>query len=266
MYPRIFLSSYDDVMTGLQEHNPDVLIALDSVSHRVWNIWEKELYAIPVADYGTLPIRVAQNKTDIFAGRYKVEPKTKFMIFCAGGHGRTGYFASLFLGKLGVKDPVGYIRQNYCKKAVESLEQLKQISEILKDDTIYTTYKSTIHEWDYSYPYKRMGFSNHDNYGRYSDDFDDYGYSSQWNDWAKTDNKKYGGGNTVTGSYEEVKFHKCGDCIHYYNSRCELLDTFARGNDVIACKRFKDYETAIEEQIQNDSKEVANVDGYNSWI
>lgn len=45
---------------------------------------------------------------------------------CIGGHGRTGTFlAALVTVMSGEKDSISYVRNNYCKKAVESQEQVK---------------------------------------------------------------------------------------------------------------------------------------------
>jgi hypothetical protein len=55
----------------------------------------------------------------------------KVGIFCMGGHGRTGYFGSLVLGMLGVEDPIQLLRDEYCKKVVESKEKINQIAAIL---------------------------------------------------------------------------------------------------------------------------------------
>ena len=45
---------------------------------------------------------------------------------CIGGHGRTGmFFAALVARLTGRKDAIEYVRQNYCKKAVESEAQIK---------------------------------------------------------------------------------------------------------------------------------------------
>jgi len=52
-------------------------------------------------------------------------------IQCFGGHGRTGLTIACILGKFyGIKDPVRYVRENYCSKAVETFVQHKFISSI----------------------------------------------------------------------------------------------------------------------------------------
>ena len=45
---------------------------------------------------------------------------------CIGGHGRTGTFLAAVVAEFtGEKDAITYVRANYCKKAVESVEQIK---------------------------------------------------------------------------------------------------------------------------------------------
>ena len=44
---------------------------------------------------------------------------------CIGGHGRTGmFFAALVSMALNERDAITYVRENYCKKAVETEEQI----------------------------------------------------------------------------------------------------------------------------------------------
>jgi hypothetical protein len=49
---------------------------------------------------------------------------------CIGGHGRTGmFFAALVKTMLGEEDAIEYVRKGYCKKAVESSEQVKWLGK-----------------------------------------------------------------------------------------------------------------------------------------
>lgn len=44
---------------------------------------------------------------------------------CIGGHGRTGTFLAAVVAEImGEKDAITYVRENYCKKAVESAQQI----------------------------------------------------------------------------------------------------------------------------------------------
>ena len=50
----------------------------------------------------------------------------KVHIGCIGGHGRTGTIIAAIVSKLcGLEDAITWVRKNYCKKAVESREQIE---------------------------------------------------------------------------------------------------------------------------------------------
>jgi hypothetical protein len=44
---------------------------------------------------------------------------------CIGGHGRTGTFLAALVSRFGESDAIAYVRKNYCKKVVESSDQVK---------------------------------------------------------------------------------------------------------------------------------------------
>lgn len=48
---------------------------------------------------------------------------------CIGGHGRTGMFLAAILARLGEERPIAHARAHYCKKAVESAEQVKFLAK-----------------------------------------------------------------------------------------------------------------------------------------
>ena len=49
---------------------------------------------------------------------------------CVGGHGRTGMFFAALVSYLGVSDdPIKYVRENYCNRAVESQKQIDFLAE-----------------------------------------------------------------------------------------------------------------------------------------
>ena len=65
---------------------------------------------------------VAWTKTQLEEGK-------KVHCGCVGGHGRTGTFLAALCSEFGAKDAVTYVRQNYCKNAVESSQQTQFLSE-----------------------------------------------------------------------------------------------------------------------------------------
>lgn len=54
------------------------------------------------------------------------------LFFCMGGHGRTGSALSIMcsLMDLSVGDPIQWVRDNYCREAVESVAQKTYIEEV----------------------------------------------------------------------------------------------------------------------------------------
>jgi len=132
----------------------DIIITLGgSISDfpKAWETWCGDVYAIPITDYSILPMDVLEIKVEQVVSWLKAGNKVG--MFCIGGHGRTGYFASCVLGKWHpeILDPIVYIRENYCKKVVESTGQIDQIAEFLGNDAIKDNKPSKSYEpfvWD----------------------------------------------------------------------------------------------------------------------
>lgn len=61
-------------------------------------------------------------------------------MFCLGSHGRTGYVASVVLGKLGYEDPIGCLRKKYCRRTVESDAQINHIAQLLNRPELFDEY------------------------------------------------------------------------------------------------------------------------------
>ncbi len=56
----------------------------------------------------------------------------KVGMYCAGGHGRTGYVAACVLAEKGIRDPIGYLRSHYSPKAVETEVQAAAVFRYVK--------------------------------------------------------------------------------------------------------------------------------------
>ncbi len=56
-----------------------------------------------------------------------VKAGNNIMVFCMGGHGRTGTMLSWLVHLAGINkaDPVAWVRKNYCEKAVETAKQIE---------------------------------------------------------------------------------------------------------------------------------------------
>jgi protein-tyrosine phosphatase len=138
IYDRIYLSSYKNSYKMAKEAQPDILVPLYQMNDEINKIWKGQVISLPIEDYGVLPIETADMKTDVLVNLYK---KGKSIgIFCYAGLGRTGYIASIILGKLGIDDPFEYIWKNYSDRAIETSEQFNQATEILEKPDLHRKY------------------------------------------------------------------------------------------------------------------------------
>ena len=104
----------------------DVLVPLAYLRGSIWQTsFRGEVMYYPVEDMKALPDDVLNELVDKICARLD-EGKT-VGLFCAGGHGRTGYVAGCVLARRGVKDPIGFIRTNYSPKAIETEQQANAV-------------------------------------------------------------------------------------------------------------------------------------------
>lgn len=138
--PNFLIGTKYDVEDFIKKENVDVLIPLDSLTGKIWE-WgfTGEIFYFPIEDYYILPEEAEINLVQKIVN-YLSEGK-RIAMFCIGGHGRTGYIASLVLGYEGISDPIGYLRENYCSHAIESTEQVEAISDFMGDPSLYYKYK-----------------------------------------------------------------------------------------------------------------------------
>ncbi len=128
--PNFYLGSYwaEDDMACLC----DYLVPLDSVSGSIWLLgWDGEIIYVPITDYKALPMPVLCKYVEKIA--LLIANGKSVGMFCVGGHGRTGYMATAILWTLGIPqeagydDPIQYVRDKYCIKAVESYAQMESL-------------------------------------------------------------------------------------------------------------------------------------------
>lgn len=105
---------------------PDVLVPLDSLSGYIWETgFRGEILYYPIRDMDVLPDDVITRLVrDVIA---RLDAGKRTAIFCAGGHGRTGYAAACVLAACGIREPVIWLREHYCGFAVENDRQEKAI-------------------------------------------------------------------------------------------------------------------------------------------
>lgn len=112
------------------------------------------------------------------------------IVYCLGGHGRTGTALSILAGVSGVtkSDPVEYIRNRYCKNAVETVSQEKYVEDMtgLKVDS--------------------AGFYK----GKHSDSYSFY-------DYCKVNNI----GNELTAAEKQEEKDYSDYCVDFWSGTCE---------------------------------------------
>lgn len=130
IFPGLLLGAISDVPEMVRK-GADILIVLDRLSSDIWNYgFRGEILFYPVKDGSVLPDDVLDNAVKKITGLLKSGKKVG--IFCLSGHGRTGCLASCLLYALGVKEPLEYIRENYCPKAVETFEQEEALRRFME--------------------------------------------------------------------------------------------------------------------------------------
>jgi hypothetical protein len=88
-----------------------------------WNASKVEVLFY-IAD-GTAPTQADEFKKMVVWAAEQITLGKKVHAGCIGGHGRTGTFlAALVSHMTGNEDAITYVRENYCKKAVESTSQV----------------------------------------------------------------------------------------------------------------------------------------------
>jgi hypothetical protein len=90
-----------------------------------WDIKHVIEIQLPITDM-CAPSNLARFKKMIDWLSVQLIAGKKIHVGCIGGHGRTGIVLSALVAKMmpEEKDAIGYVRKNYCKKVVESNEQV----------------------------------------------------------------------------------------------------------------------------------------------
>lgn len=178
IYTNLYVGSIDDSYS-MAEYC-DILVPLDSLDGEIWHFFNGDIHYWPVTDMSVLPesilTRAIQDIVDC------LEAGKKVGIFCLGGHGRTGYIAGCVLGYLGVEDPIGYLREHYCSKAVETREQAEEIGKFIGNNELANKY------------FPKSKYS-------YYDDFYSWGMPTNLYDY-------YYGGHSLFGSTKPIQAYK----------------------------------------------------------
>ena len=183
-------------------HQADVLVPLESLDGGIWNLgFRGEILYYPIPDFGTLPTDVLEELVSRVLLRLR--QKKRVGIFCFGGHGRTGYVTAVILGKLGIDDPIRFLRKHYCEKAIESNAQIEHIGKVLNKPELAKRYISR------------------NRFGNLFDIFPDtwWGYGAETVSLLGTDSPA------------------CGECSRCRDGFCEVYHTPV-DTDEIACENF----------------------------
>jgi len=135
----------------------DVIVALNNISLRMWD-WLKPggvIIGYPMKDMGGVPRDHAKFIEKM--ARFMEKDKRGVLFCCMGGHGRTGTMLASLAAYWGVEEPVNYVRQHYCKKAVETRLQISAVYDILgkpspksvkpsKESSLASAYGGTTHQ------------------------------------------------------------------------------------------------------------------------
>ncbi len=114
------LSAYEDYLwEGIAYHDS---------SKSLWDTFKGFILYTPIRDLDVLPFDVYY--TQLNAIKRLLDKKKKVLIFCDGGHGRTGYILSGLAALYRVNNPVGYIRKKYCELAVETHAQEQHVQRL----------------------------------------------------------------------------------------------------------------------------------------
>lgn len=204
----------------------DVIVPLNNLDGSVWTEgFRGQIFYVPITDYKALPDDVLTEKAHEVV---ELLNKGKSVgIFCVGGHGRTGYFASAVIWILGIPqaydtDPIGFLRSAYCEKAVESEAQMKSLADFTGIEGLEKKYETK----DVCYTAKSYSWGN----GLY-DDFYQSPFSNTKASFVSTYNDKY---------------DKYGDLAQYGIRRVKSKGAFMQGDadhdspclDCINCDEF----------------------------
>ena len=79
-------------------------------------------FETPKEDCATFDILIAELTERAIAG-------ARIYVHCFGGHGRTGLVFGCMAATMGIDNPVQYVRNNYCQRAIENTLQETFVNE-----------------------------------------------------------------------------------------------------------------------------------------
>ena len=143
----ITVKGEDFLVYGGSCHHPvvkdrDVTVGLDygfSPGKKGYPWVKGESFSFTIKDMG-VPPSVADFTSLLCYLDMMIRKGKKVFIGCIGGHGRTGVvLAALVTYMTGEKDSITYVRKHYCKKVVESKEQVDWLHKNFDIDRVSPT-------------------------------------------------------------------------------------------------------------------------------
>ena len=143
VYPHLFVGKESDLNREILS-KIDVLVPLNDLRGRIWDMgYRNEIMYVPISDFSTLPQDVEEMYVEKITNL--VKDGKNVAIFCLGGHGRTGYIASLVLYNLGYKNPIHHLKTVYCDKVIESYDQLDAVAMYCDNEDLLELYDKTVY-------------------------------------------------------------------------------------------------------------------------
>lgn len=161
--------------------------------------WGPTVLYLTIKDFNA-PTRITKEFWVALWEDLKAQAPCKVLVLCQGGHGRTGLVVTCLMMAAEFEvgkdiNPLRWLREHYCKKAVESQIQLEYVGEM----------------WDIAYVKKPITSSYTSPYhsgGGYNDMYDSSGYNS-------SDDKCHNGCGSERGEVifeESIQRLECIDC------------------------------------------------------
>lgn len=127
---KLYLGAARDIQELPEDVNVVVSLNGDLVNLKYFGVRFEIIHA-ELQDYGGVPdcwSDFIHNIAD------EIKRGVVFLAHCMGGHGRTGVFAASLVAVMdpSIEDPIEYVRENYCQKAVESALQMKAVFDLAR--------------------------------------------------------------------------------------------------------------------------------------
>lgn len=106
--------------------NPQAVFALDALPPWIWEeCFQGQVFYYPIERYSVLPSGMLERLTEEIASR--VKEGTRVLIYSREDCGRISYVAACALYRLGIDDPVGFLKEHYSGAVPETKIQGEEI-------------------------------------------------------------------------------------------------------------------------------------------